>query len=196
MFRPFLQTKWLIRWVVALAFLCGWPALVFGQASAAESTQAPLMEPDVKAAFILNFVEFIEWDNDAFDEAPLPIRIGIMGEGPMNDSLRKLDGEVVRQKTLKVSRVNTIPMAGQYHMIFVNPSEKRRVPYILRILKGTGTLTVADMPGFAKGCGMINFYLQGKRVRFEANLEALRRENLKVNPQLLRLARIIHSPCD
>jgi len=78
----------------------------------------------------------------------------------------------------------------------VNPSEKGRMPSILRTLKGTGILTIGDTAGFAGQCGIVNFYQQSGKVRFEVNIEASRRENLQISSKLLRLARIVNSRCD
>ena len=77
----------------------------------------------------------------------------------------------------------------------MNPSENGRVRSILRTLKGTGILTIGDTSGFARQCGIINFYLKSGKVRFEINVEASRRENLQISSKLLRLARIINSKC-
>jgi hypothetical protein len=41
-----------------------------------------------------------------------------------------------------------------------------------------------------------NFYLKSGKVRFEINIDASQRENLKISSKLLRLARIVNSPCD
>ena len=119
-----------------------------------------------------------------------------MGKGPIDNPLMKLNGKKVQQRYLEVSRVNNLNNANEYHIIFINRSKKGRVRSILRTLKGTGILTVGDTPGFAEQCGVINFYLKNGKVRFEINVEASRRENLKISSKLLRLARIVNSQCD
>jgi hypothetical protein len=154
------------------------------------------VEHEVKAAFIHNFTKFIDWSPDSFESETSPIRIGIMGKGPIDNPLMKLNGKKVQKRYVEVSRVNNLNNANEYHIIFINRSEKRRVRSILRTLKGTGILTVGDTPGFAEQCGVINFYLKNGKVRFEINVEASRRENLKISSKLLRLARIVNFQCD
>ncbi|MDH5458187.1 MAG: YfiR family protein, partial [Nitrospinota bacterium] len=105
-------------------------------------------------------------------------------------------GKKVNQRSLEISRVQNLEKISQYHVIFVNPSENKRTQSILQTLKGTGILTIGDTPGFAEQCGVVNFYLKSGKVRFEVNIEASQRENLKISSRLLRLARIVDSQCD
>jgi len=154
------------------------------------------MEYEVKAAFIHNFTQFIGWPAEAFAAEDSPLLIGILGTGPIDDFLMDLNGKKIQKRFLEVYRVRNLNQVSQYHIIFVNPSEKERVRSILRTLSGSGILTIGDTPDFASECGIINFYLKSGKVRFEINLEASHRENLKISSKLLRLARIVKSECD
>jgi hypothetical protein len=176
--------------------LWGWCALLAGQALAVEPSHAAEVEYEVKAAFIHNFTKFIDWPGDTFETEDSPIRIGILGQGPINGPLMKLNGKEVRKRSLEVTSVNKIPSINEYHIIFINSSGKRRVRAILHTLKGSGILTIGDTSGFAEQCGVINFYLKSGKVRFEVNIEASQRENLKISSRLLRLARIVDTPCN
>jgi hypothetical protein len=52
-------------------------------------------------------------------------------------------------------------------------------------------LTVSECDGFAQKGGVINFYPDGTRVRFEINPEAARRAGLKISSQLMSLGKIV-----
>jgi hypothetical protein len=177
-------------------FLWGWCAPMAGQALAVESAYAATVEYEVKAAFIHNFTQFIDWPPGAFEGEKSPFRIGILGSGLIDKPLMDLNGKKVNQRSLEISRVQNLEKISQYHVIFVNPSENKRTQSILKTLKGTGILTIGDTPGFAEQCGVVNFYLKSGKVRFEVNIEASQRENLKISSRLLRLARIVDSQCD
>ena len=176
--------------------LWGWCAPLAGQALAEDLLYAAAVEHEVKAAFIHNFTKFIDWPPGAFDDESSPFRIGILGTGNIDKPLMKLNGKNVNKRSLEVSRVRNLDKVSQYHIIFVNPSESRRMRSILRALKGTGILTIGDTSGFAEQCGVINFYLSSGKVRFEINIEASRHENLQISSKLLRLARIVNSQCN
>lgn len=75
--------------------------------------------------------------------------------------------------------------------IFVASSEKKRLPEILRGLRGASVLTVGDTPGFAGTGGIINFVLDNGRVRFEINLKAAERAHLKISARLSTVAKLI-----
>jgi hypothetical protein len=191
-----LVNKLLRHLLVIGLLLWGWGAPMAGQALAEDPLYAATVEHEVKAAFIHNFTKFIDWSSNSFETGDSPIRIGILGKGPIDTPLMKLNGRKVQKRYLEVSRVNNLRDANKHHIIFINRSEKGRVRSILRTLKGTGVLTVGDTPGFAEKCGVVNFYLKSGKVRFEINIEASKRENLKISSKLLRLARIVNSSCN
>lgn len=161
-----------------------------------EAVVAAAVEYEVKAAFIHNFTQFIQWPPEAFETEDAPLRIGILGKGPIDTPLLKLDGAQILQRTLKVSKIPNLQGMNDFHVIYVNPSEIKKVPLILRTLKGKSVLTIGDTRNFAENCGMINFFLDGGKVRFEVNIEASRRGHLQISSKLLRLARIVDSQCD
>jgi hypothetical protein len=59
---------------------------------------------------------------------------------------------------------------------------------MLGAMQGSGALVVGESEDFLEQGGMINFHLQGGKVRFEVNLKAAEDEGLKVSSKLLRLA--------
>lgn len=51
-------------------------------------------------------------------------------------------------------------------------------------------LTVAETGSFLSQGGMINFDVEQSKVRFEINVAAVERANLKISPQLLKVAKL------
>lgn len=188
-----------LRHLIGIGFLLWcWCMPLAGQVLAVESTliSATAVEYEVKAAFIHNFAKFIDWPRDSFKTGDSPIRVGILGQGPIDEPLMKLDGKAVRKRFLEISKVDQIPRPNEYHIIFINSTGNGRTQEVLSILKGAGILTIGDAPGFAEQCGIINFFMKNGKVRFEINVEASHRENLRISSKLLRLARIVDSHCD
>jgi hypothetical protein len=52
-------------------------------------------------------------------------------------------------------------------------------------------LVVGESPGFAAEGGMINFVLEGTKLRFEVNPSAATRAGLSISSRLLKLARVV-----
>lgn len=153
---------------------------------------ANLNEYQVKALFIFNFVQFVEWPASAFADATTPIRIGILGEDPFGGALEPLvRGEKVRQRTLVVERASRIEDLQDCHLVFAARSERLKVREIINAFQGKPVLTIGDMPNFARRGGIINFYLEEQKVRFEINRAAAQQSGLKLSSQLLGLARIV-----
>ena len=59
---------------------------------------------------------------------------------------------------------------------------------ILQDLQNAPVLTVADTGGFLDHGGIINFVLEGSKVRFEISQEAAERAGIKISSKLMRLA--------
>jgi hypothetical protein len=77
------------------------------------------------------------------------------------------------------------------HVVYISSSERKSVAEIFSSLKGTSVLSVGEMAQFAARGGMIQFSLEEKQVRFEINLDAVSRAELKISSRLLMLARIV-----
>jgi hypothetical protein len=57
-------------------------------------------------------------------------------------------------------------------------------------------LIVSDIDQFAHRGGMIGFYLEGKKIRFEINAALAQLHTLKLNAQLLSLGKIVNADSD
>ena len=58
-------------------------------------------------------------------------------------------------------------------------------------LRDRPVLLVAETRGFAHRGGTINFVVEANKIRFEVNLEAARRHQLKISSKLLALSKIV-----
>jgi len=76
-------------------------------------------------------------------------------------------------------------------LLYIASSEAAHGDEVIQLLKGAPTLTVADFPDFTKHGGMINFFLEDSKVRFEVNSEAARQSDLAISSQILSRAKII-----
>lgn len=91
-----------------------------------------------------------------------------------------------------VKTVTTPEEAQATHMLFISLAEKKRLPGLLPALQKAGVLTVGECEPFAAQGGIINFLMEADKIRFEINLNAAEQTGLKINAQLLKLARVVH----
>ncbi len=85
-------------------------------------------------------------------------------------------------------RISSPQESVSCQILFVGSTEGNRVGKIIDILDKQAVLTVSDMPEFSQRGGMIQFVLEGNRVRFEVNLAATQRAHLTLSSELLKVA--------
>ena len=160
-----------------------------------ETQAAPAAkEYEVKAAFLFNFAQYVEWPPESFSTPATPIIIGVLGDDPFGSVLdQTVRGETVKSRPIAIHRSRQIENLRHCHLLFISKSERGRLAPIFAKLAGTHCLTVGETDRFAHNGGIINFRLQGANVRFEINLNAARRSGLTISSKLLRLAILIGS---
>ena len=155
------------------------------------SQEAPT-EYQVKAAYLYNFLKFVEWPGDPLANTQGQWIIGIVGDNPYGDQLAQIiAGKTVQGHELQVRRLQPGEDIRGCHILFISASEKKRLPTMLAALTGSSVLTVADMDHFIESGGMIQFVMEEKRVRFVIDVGASGRARLKVSSKLLSLARTV-----
>lgn len=148
----------------------------------------------IQAAYLFKFTQFVEWPARAFTATNAPLVIGIIGDDPFGGDLDEtVRGEFVNGHPLLVRRFSRGVKPAGCHLVFISASEQSRMPRLLARFKNAPVLTVSALEGFCQQGGMINFYLQDNKVRFEANPPAAARCGLKVSSRLLALARVVTS---
>ena len=137
----------------------------------------------VKAAFLYNFLKFVEWPPDA---ARRPLTICVAGESPFGSVLDDtLSGESLNGRAVSARTVTTADPSC--HVLFV-PQDVPALPY-LRGVRMSATPTVGERPDFLDNGGVINFVAEGGSIRFQINRRAADRAGLRISSHLLRLAR-------
>jgi hypothetical protein len=153
-------------------------------AGATLPAQEVSLEYQLKAAYLFNFVKFVEWPPAAISG---PLTICAASQNPFGAHLVEiLRGEMVYGQPLE-ARVILRPDPG-CHVVFV-PRGADPTPY-LRVTRGSPVLTVGEIPRFIAQGGIINFIMQDGTVRFEISPEAAEKAGLRISSHLLRLARM------
>jgi hypothetical protein len=151
-------------------------------------------EHQVKAAFLYNFANFVQWPEGALGPPGSPLKVCVVGTDPfgaaLDDAFR---GQVVQGRTVQIARGRSLAALGRCHILFLSQSEQGRWPVLLKELGTAPTLTVADGPPLVRQGGMISFVMEAKRVRFEINRGAAEHAGLRISSKLLALARLVES---
>jgi hypothetical protein len=162
----------------------------------AQAPAAPT-EYQLKAVFLFNFSQFVDWPAAAFADSRAPLVIGILGGDPFGETLDAIvHGETVSGRPLVVRRFATVEQVDVCHILFISASHRDRLERVLGSLEDRSILTVGDFEGFALRGGMIRFMTVGKKIRLRINLGAAQRANLTISSKLLRPAEIVESGRD
>jgi hypothetical protein len=164
-------------------------ALICGGAQPRSSTAQVASEYEVKAAFLYNFAKFVEWPTEAFPHVDDPFGLCILGDDPFGGLLeRAVSGKTVQERTFAIRHITDSEDAVLCNLLFVSSSEGGRLRHVLSLLKRVPVLVVGDTEDIVYDGGMIGFHMEGNRVRFMVNQDAVERAGLQISSQLLKVA--------
>ena len=167
-------------------------------------------EREVKAAFLFNFINFVEWPEYKMPNNDEPIVIGVVGSKDFTEAFSAVRNKKVRDKGVEVvcfedlselktpvkkdipARDKAVESLKKCHILFISsdPAESGdNADAILRALKGVPVLIVGEAAGFLEKGGQINFLEKDQKIRFEINLRAVRQNGLEIRSKLLKLAK-------
>ena len=160
----------------------------------ASPLRAATPEYQIKAVFLFNFTQFVEWPATAFADPSAPVVIGVLGDDPFGAALDEaVRGEKAGSRPLVVQRFRRAEEVTDCHILFVSRSEEPRFADIFPRLARRSILTVGDSEGFATHGGMIRFVTERNKTRLRINVEAAKAAGLTLSSKLLRPAEIVES---
>jgi hypothetical protein len=149
-------------------------------------------EYNIKAAFIYNFTQFIEWPEDSFENAASPFVIGILGKDPFGPAINEtVEGEKVQGHPIIIQRYSSLQEIKECHILFVSNTESGNIKEIIAGLRNKNILTVSDIPGFPVEGGMIGFMMENNKTKLQINPSIAKAADINISSKLLRLAEIV-----
>ncbi len=141
-------------------------------------------EYKLKAAFLYNFIQYIDWGTVSTNE----YTICMVGSSPIEAPLREI--AMTRKdsdKKIKICHYRSVSEIGFSNILFVSKDVEESLDIILAKVP-KGTLVVGEKPGCAQDGAAMNFVIIDNKLKFESNLKALSTAGLKASSQLLKLA--------
>ncbi len=149
----------------------------------------------MQAAYLYNFGKFVKWPAVAPANQSGSFTICVLDEDPFGKVLQStLAGKSVGGKPVALKRIAKAQEAGACHILFIGSTEGKDLQGILSAVEQSSVLTVSDMPNFSKRGGMIQFILEGDRLRFEINLDGTDKSHLVFPSELLKVAVAVRRP--
>jgi YfiR/HmsC-like len=176
------------RLVRRLALLLMLSAIAHGTLGA--QTTKTATAPVVTAAFLINFVKFVDWPSDVLPpEAPI---VMCLADAPVLEAVsRALSNRPATARSITIVAVQPSAVPDACAVLYVGDLNVRAMSAVIAALKGRSVLAVSDSTDFARHGGTIQLFLQDGRMRFSVNPKAAERARLHVSSLLLELAVIV-----
>jgi hypothetical protein len=141
---------------------------------------------NIEAVFIYHFTQYVKWDapntSRSFD-------IAVIGNCGIIDPMKTIaEKRIVDQKTIRIRQIAQIQDLDSAQILFIPRSEENLLDKILRQMRDRCVLVVSEIDGAVDQGAMINFVLIEGKVKFEINLQAMKKARLYPSSQLLKLA--------
>jgi uncharacterized protein DUF4154 len=172
------------------------PAFATPEETGEEKQQDGPGEYEVKAAFLRHFAKYTTWPAGVFKKPDSPIVIWVIGKDPFGKVLDvAVKGKKLGKRAYLVRRIPTVKAAladkQRPHLLFVGALEARERKKLFDGIAKDPIVVIGNESGLAKKGALISFFLEGGRVRFQANPTAAKKRGIQFSSQFLRLAKII-----
>ena len=169
---------------ILLALYWGFCLPVFHSVAMADE----IIEYQVKAAFIYNFIAFTHCP----DSTSQTINLCIYGEDYFGQEIDKLQNRSVNNRHIKVTRIADFDQLKACQAIFFSKSVSSQLSSILTNLQNEPILTLADSQNAAAQGVAITMSLINEKIVFAINLAKVRASGLDISSKLLQLAVKVH----
>lgn len=177
----------LVALLVAVAAFCI-------PADSVDARTDPLPASSVKAAFVYQFANFVEWPENSFENSNSPLKIGVVGDDELLAALRKIvAGKKIGRRSVEIV---TNGFSGDdfhdCHILFIGANDQESLSAYIEQRDDLTVLAVSDSPNFTRDGGIIRLYGADKKIGIEINIDAAKRAKLHISSKLLRLATVVH----
>jgi hypothetical protein len=189
------------RWLRVLALLATiapvlaatLTALAPGSAAGQTSECLVSREYPLKAAYLYNFANYVEWPASAFPAADSPFTIGVLGSDPFGTVLDELAAtKKVRDRRIVILRFSRAEQVKDCQILFIaaTVSKPQRAEALARLAHAP-VLVICDSGAEIGLGGMIHFVNENNRIRFTVNARLARQADLKISSKILALAKSV-----
>jgi hypothetical protein len=178
---------WAIGFVLSCLVL---PSLSYSDQS--YSDESKMAEYQMKALFLYNFANFVDWPNGAFKSRSEKITMCLYGDVPFGEFLDAVDGTLIGDRELTLRRTTEFSdIKNGCHILFVGEDQKVRLPTFWDEIKYIYVLSIGEEQGFAERGGIVNIMRTTDQVQFEINVSNAIKNGLFIGSDILSLARDI-----
>lgn len=162
------------------------------------SVSSPAAQPypsdQVKAVFIFNFAQFVEWPADVFESDTSPLVIGIVGgKGhPVANALEQVvKAEKIKNRPFRIIYFPDVASVRRCHILYFAPDTTVASPRIFADLQDKRILTIGETEDSLRNGAVIRFVTE-RKISLRINLKSAKASGLTISSKLLRLAEVVN----
>ena len=146
-------------------------------------------EADLRAAFVFNFIKFIDWPIEKKNE---PFHFCVLGASEqIYQAMRNIRGKLIKNRLIEVRYLNNHVLESTQlsscEILYRPLGNAGSVPELLP----PGVVFVADEPGIHESNVSIALWKQAnERIAFSVNMKAIEQAGVSISSQLLKLAQV------
>jgi len=172
-------------WLAAGLLMTCSPGQATEPAAAIAATALPTPARPPLITVVAGIVGYTRWPDDA-----AAVRLCTLGDGRGVDELLHAAELGTAQRSISVRTAGGVHEAGRScDAIYVGALAAAARSELMHELVGRPVLLLGEGAAFCSDGGMFCLDAQASAVRFQANLDAIARSGLRVNPMVLRIAR-------
>lgn len=146
--------------------------------------------PDkLKAAYILSFAKLISWPTSVLPSKSANLVFCAAASESLANELRNHSGKTIQGHRVQVVALGKRSDSLGCHIVYVD--SQHSTLWFERSDLVEGQLLVGEESDFIDKGGVINFYIDGERLRFEISVRHAKQSNLGISSRLLNLAKIV-----
>lgn len=140
-----------------------------------------------QSLFIYKFTKYIYWPEN---KTTNNFVIGVYGNSPIFNELTTMASikKAGKGQTIEVKKIRSPHEIKDMHLVYITSSKSREVKQVAEQVRDKPILVVAERGGLAKKGACINFMImENNMLRFEVNMNELKKHSLKMDKELLKL---------
>ena len=179
--------------------LCVGVVILAGISSLYVPERQDTQEYVLKAAFLYRFIDYVEWENNNKEQN---FTIAILGESgiiaPLSEIARDKKAKNKRIEIKKYENINDLPArqtgGDPFQVLFISQNYNGEIEPVITKTGDRAILVITEKKDACEKGAHINFLIAENKLKFEVNLKAASRSNLKISSQLLQHAILVNTP--
>ncbi|MCX2978846.1 YfiR family protein [Candidatus Marimicrobium litorale] len=177
--------SWICRISCAAVAVLFFVLFVSSRPAYAASNQDTLSkENKLKAAYFLNFIEFINWPNDSQNSPAALLYICLQDEAPFEEFFSALVDNRRAKGSKPELKIQRLSEANHCDYTYLHQ------PLAEEDLKMKGNIVVLASDQISQQDAAITFFITNRKLRFEIDLDTMQKNQVTVSSELLKLAKI------